>query len=346
MVLRRIAQKTRAPDYVDATRSPICFERQIDMATSIGLSAEQWRRVERKLERLRLIARQTAANGHRGRVSGSIGLESCAGLSLEPLVARLDELVDVEARQVEAVERLALCRLEISKARREVRRLEGDLADHPVRFAIAEARATWLSPRGYVTLARAEAHLQELESLVERLRENVRLSSKMTGTPVADDRCHKQNTTETLYESCRTPRGAEGHEEKREASDAGVNDEFMPHLTIASLRDLASADLRLYIDHAPGEGGPPSLADIDWAVLQRLRDLGINPSAFEAAVEAMGWLRAMLSVIVIDRNQTHPTRPVRNPGGALRPFTRRYLRGELDLRASIFGIWGREGRVH
>ncbi|WP_299822346.1 hypothetical protein [uncultured Jannaschia sp.] len=27
-----------------------------------------------------------------------------------------------------------------------------------------------------------------------------------------------------------------------------------------------------------------------------------RPSAFEAAVETMGWLRAMLSVIVIDRN--------------------------------------------
>ncbi len=346
MVLRRIAQKTRAPDYADPTRSPICFERQIDMAASIGLSTEQWRRVERKLERLRLIVRETAANGHRGRVSGSIGLESCAGLSLEPLVARLDELVDIEAWQLEATERLALCRLEISKARREIRRLESDLGDHSVVALLTEARTAWLSPRGYTTLERAEAHLRELESLVERLKETDRLSSNMTGAAVANDRCHKQNTTETLSESCRTPHGAKSGEEKREASDAGVNDEFMPHLTIASLRDLASADLRLYIDHAPGEGGSPTLSNIDWAVLQRLRDLGINPSAFEQAVETMGWLRAMLSVIVIDRNRAHPTKPIRNPGGALRAFTKRYLRGDLDLRASIFGIWGRDGRVH
>ena len=131
MVLRRIAQKTRAPDYADPTRSPICFERQIDMASSIGLSAEQWRRIERKLERLRLVARETAANGHRGRISGSFGLESCAGLSLEPLIARLDELLAVEARHVEASERLALCRLEISKARRELKRLEAGLGNHP-----------------------------------------------------------------------------------------------------------------------------------------------------------------------------------------------------------------------
>ena len=347
MVLRRIAQKTRAPDYQDPERSPICFERQIDMAASIGLSTEQWRRVERKLERLRLIARATAANGHRGRVSGSRGLESCAGLSLEPLIARLEELLEIEARQIEASERLALFRLEISKARREIRRLEDSLGDRSPATMLAEARAIWLSPRSYTTPMRAEAHLTILEVLVEKLREMVRLSSDMTGASVADDRCHKHNTTETLLKSCSAPNGAKSDEEKKgEAFDAGINAEFMSQLTIARLRDLASTDLRSYIDDAPGKSGSPSLSDIDWAVLRYIRDLGINPSAFEEAMETMGWLRAMLSVIVIDRNRTHPIRPILNPGGALRAFTKRYLRGELDLRASIFGIWGREGRMH
>ena len=129
-------------------------------------------------------------------------------------------------------------------------------------------------------------------------------------------------------------------------SDAGVNDGFIGCLTVAKLCDLASDDLRFYIDHAPSDGGPRTISDIDWALLQRLRDLRINPSAFEEAVEEMGWLRAMLSVMVIDRNRAHPTRPIWNCGGALRAFTKRYKRGELDLRASIFGIWGREGRVH
>ncbi len=80
-------------------------------------------------------------------------------------------------------------------------------------------------------------------------------------------------------------------------------------------------------------------------MLQRLRDLGINPSAFEEAMEAMGWLRAMLAVMVIDRNRAHPTKPILSCGGALRAFTRRHRQGVLDLRASIFGIWGREGRM-
>ena len=349
MVLRRIAQKTRATDYADPARSPICFERQIDMAASVGLSVEQWRRIERKLEHLGIVARETATNGYRGRVSGSSGLEACAGLSLEPLIGRLEDLVETEAREVEMTERLAMCRLEISKARREIRHLEGrGGVEDPVLLAdIAGAREVWVSPRGYTTLAKAEDHLAALECLAERLRQCAIPSPNMTGAAVVDDRCHKQNTTETSSESCRMPDGPEDRGKKREAPDAGVNDEFMSCLSVAKLRDLASEEMRLYIDHAPRTqaGGPPTLSDVDWAVLQRLRELGINPSAFEEAMEAMGWLRALLSVIVIDRNRDHPTRPIRNCGGALRAFTRRYGRGELDLRASIFGIWGREGRM-
>ena len=346
MVLRRIALKTRAPDYADPTRSPVCFERQIDMAASVGLSAPQWRRVEQKLERLGLIARETAANGHRGRVSGSLGLESCAGLSLEPLIARLDGLLATQAHHAEATERLAMVRLEISKARRELRRLGEDLGDHPLTGTLTEARAGWAAPRAYATLDLAEAHLRALEALVERCKGINPLSSRMIGAAIIDERCHKQYTTETSSESCRIPNGPEKISEKKaEPFDAGVNDEFMACLTVDRLRDLASEDMRLYVDHAPNRGETPTLSDIDWAVLQRLRELGINPSAFEEAMEAMGWLRAMLAVIVIDRNRAHPTRPILNCGGALRAFTRRHQQGALDLRASIFGIWGREGRM-
>ncbi len=347
IVLQRLAQKTRAPDYADPTRSPVCFERQIDMAASIGLSAEQWRRVERKLERLQLIARETAANGYRGRVSGSLGLESCAGLSLEPLIVRLGDLLAIEARQTEMTERFALCRLEISKARREIKRLEGNLGDHPFGATLADERLLWLSPRSYSTLKRAGAHLEGLEATVDRMKEIIGSTIRMTGAAVTDDRCHKQITSETLSVSCRVPDGPEGRTDgKQPTPDAGVNDEFVDCLAVAELRDLASENMRLYIDHAPSEGGPRTVSDIDWAVLQRIRDLGIDPPAFEDAVEAMGWLRAMLSVIVIDRNRHHPTKPIRNCGSALRAFTKRYARGELNLRASIFGIWGRDGRMH
>ena len=41
-VLRRIAKKTPAASYGSPTESPICYERQIDMAASLGLSAVQF----------------------------------------------------------------------------------------------------------------------------------------------------------------------------------------------------------------------------------------------------------------------------------------------------------------
>ena len=346
LVLRRLALKTRAPDYGDPTRSPICYERQIDMAANIGLSASQWRKVEQKLERLHLIARETAANGHRGRISGSLGMENCAGLSLEPLIAKLGDLREIELRQIEMTERLALCRLEISKARREIRGLGNGLGDHPFLATLIEERSTWHSPRSYATVSRAEGHLEELAALVDKLRNIFQSAAKMIGAAITNERCHKQTTNESSPESCSMPDGPEDRREERlGAPDAGLDEKFIGCLTVARLRDLASEDLRFYIDHAPSEGGPRTISDIDRAVLLRLRDLAISPSTFEEAVTEMGWLRAMLSVIVVDRNRHHPTKPIRNCAGALRAFTKRFRSCELDLRASIFGIWAREGRL-
>lgn len=58
----------------------------------------------------------------------------------------------------------------------------------------------------------------------------------------------------------------------------------------------------------------------------------------------MGWLEALLSVVIIDRNTDHPTNPIRSAGGALRAFTARAAKGELNLERSLFGIWGRDER--
>ena len=73
-----------------------------------------------------------------------------------------------------------------------------------------------------------------------------------------------------------------------------------------------------------------------------LRELGINPSAWLDACETMGQALAFLSLVVIDRNRYHPHAPVHSPGGALRAFTDRAERGELNLTRAVLGIWERE----
>ena len=107
----------------------------------------------------------------------------------------------------------------------------------------------------------------------------------------------------------------------------------MQRLNAGALRDLASEDAALYLD-----------AVEDWrdALPYLLRELGVNVSAWSAAVDVMGDEAAFIALLVIDRNRFHPVTPVRSPGGALRAFTDRARRGELNLTRAILGIRERD----
>ena len=87
---------------------------------------------------------------------------------------------------------------------------------------------------------------------------------------------------------------------------------------------------------------PPEPGTLERAALLRRRDLGIGPEAWEEAEASLGWIDALVALVVVDRNRDHPTAPVRNPGGLLRDLARRRRAGTLDLGASVMGIWRRE----
>jgi replication initiation protein RepC len=73
----------------------------------------------------------------------------------------------------------------------------------------------------------------------------------------------------------------------------------------------------------------------------RRRELGITPQAWEEAEAGLGWLDALVALVVVDRNRGHPKTPVRNPGGLLRDLAWRRRAGTLDLAASVMGVWRR-----
>lgn len=366
-VLRRLAMKTRASDYTDPLASPMCYERQIDMARQVGLSDVQFRRVERKLESLRFIDRNTAANGYRGRLSGSLGMSSCAGISLEPLVARYDELTAIREDMRNEAETASHYRMEISILRRRLRHLAGQLSpEHPLSVAYQEAHATWETPRSYRTTAALAEHFFELEALVDEIEKTTVSERNMTGAAVKNDRCHKHYTAQNKTESCNgqplkrpackqadteidctSPIGSARCEEKKnEASGVGSKSEFIENLTLDQLRGLCSENMLLYVDHLRASGTPRTALDYEQAALHMGRDLRIGASALEQAQERMSWKEFVVTVIVLDRNQNHPTSPIRSPGGAMRAFTKLHDNGKLDLRASVFGIWGRDGTEH
>ena len=112
-------------------------------------------------------------------------------------------------------------------------------------------------------------------------------------------------------------------------------------LTPALLRELGSEDMRLYVDHLDPHPGPPTLRDVERAALMRRRELSVSPMLWEEVEAAMGWLDALVALVVVDANRRHPTAPVRNPAGLLRDLARRRRAGALDLGASVMGLWRR-----
>ena len=128
--------------------------------------------------------------------------------------------------------------------------------------------------------------------------------------------------------------------------DAGPRGTCLPRgvaarLTPALLRELGSEEMRLYVDHLDPHRGPPTLRDVERAALMRRRELGVSPALWEEVEAAMGWLDALVALVVVDANHRHPTAPVRNPAGLLRDLARRRRAGALDLGASVMGLWRR-----
>lgn len=367
-VMRRIALKTRAEDYSSGTAAPICYERQIDMAQSVNLSPSQWRRTEAKLHNLGFLARNTAVNGYRGGRSAADGQRAFAGLSLEPLIQRLQDLINAKAWLAHNAEQSAIYRMEVSSRRRRLILLLQQLGDHPLAAEIEESKATWARPRSYKDLDKLADHYFELESLVDKAQQEVTMFKKMIGAPRMNASRHIHNTTESINESCsdgdKSPthtlpasKLAETHalsstvkaaekclEYKACGADISVNAEFAESLTIEQMRDLADEDMRLYIDHLRSGDTPLSEYDLEKAALAYCRDLGINSTAFEAAIDQMGWRQAVLCLIIIGRNIMHPNPQfiIRSPGGAMRAMTARHKSGDLNLQASVFALWKRQ----
>ena len=137
-------------------------------------------------------------------------------------------------------------------------------------------------------------------------------------------------------------RAEDGEDDTAQTPPTSLPPTLARRLTPRTLRAMACEELRLYIDHLDPHEGPPTLRDVEHAALMRRRDLGIAPEAWDEAETSLGWLDALVALIVVDRNRTHPTIPVRNPGGLLRTLARRRRAGTLDLAASVMGVWKRE----
>ena len=215
--------------------------------------------------------------------------------------------------------------------------------------AVREALAPLPAQEPETAPSQAAAGAAAVHREDSRAVDETEIRQEMSGAPDIQDRCHIQPTTESRG-ICKEPAPPDDQEGipgagywgnpgiPAQGKGAGaqpppLSPSLAARLTERDIRAIASDDVALWLD-----------AGIGWqdALTHILRELGVNVSAWHDACDAMGEPVAFLALLVIDRNRFHPRKPILNPGGALRAFTRRARIGELDLTRSLLGIWERE----
>ncbi|CAK7261691.1 MULTISPECIES: plasmid replication protein RepC [unclassified Shinella] len=274
-----------------------------------------------------LIERRDSPNGkryaHRGR-GGEI--EAAFGFSLAPLLARAAELASL-AQQV-AAERLRFKRAKeaLSLCRRDVRKLisaameegaDGDWASIEAMYIDLVARLPRSPRREDVAAA-----LDEMELLREEIINRLEIQLKAEKTDANDDHNgrHIQNSKPESF-----------HElEPRSEKEKGEMPSRKPKRITEPLKafplGVVLKACPQMADYAPS-GQIEGWRDLMTAAVVVRSMLGVSPSAYQEACEAMGPENAAIAIACILERAEH----INSAGGYLRDLTRKAARGEFGL---------------
>lgn len=351
---------TRASDWTSGETVPICYREQAKVAAATGVTCRTTRNHEAVLERLGLIAKNVGANGSRGRFGRG---EVIHGISFAPLIGRFADLLQLAEEIEEVTRQTEILRRRCSAARRSFNRALSALIEaDPKNEALPSMLAIKADlPRRYEGMNLED--LQQLFGVVDDAGRDcwdlLSRATELSVTPEISVRPQIQITTEPDLESCSgssatmrparkradhnacaaAPDGAaDCNEEKDRMSDRGHKPGFTETFSPRQLYRMASDDMRMYLDEVCRDRDRLSGHDFVQAAIAILPAVGINHSAWDEALEAMGDMAAALSVLIIDANRHHPLNPIRSPGGALRAFARLAAAGRLNLHGSLIGL--------
>ena len=359
-ILTKLIGSTDERDWTDPKREPIFYGRQETLAVRLGISARQLRNHESKFIRLGLIERRTLANGGRDFRTG-------LGLILTPLIHRFSEFLkirdDSRASAINMKQLKALRSVRKAEIKEQLARLSASDRATPIAMSIAHRAETWpradcLLPMGEDALTR---HLEDATALCIELDDWIKNHSDSSCEPERNFRSFiQEDTNQNLHVSCNDPVDNpiaglpaqsglvgsrpdvpdQGIEQKREAERAALQGLFESKYGLSHIVTLASEDFKFELAARSDRGLEYAFID---AAAARLKPLGINETAWDAACYRMGRAGAATCVLILDANLDHPTSPVRNPGGALRGMTKAYNRRTLNLIGSLIGLHRRRG---
>jgi replication initiation protein RepC len=295
-----------------------------------------------------LIIRRDSPNGKRYARKGRGGdIELAFGFDLSPLVARADEFESL-AEEVRAEERaLKLVRERITIYRRDIAKMIATGMEENVPVHCAKAGpADWL---GVYTLYRSilarvprTAIRQQLEPIAEELR---MLADEVLSLLEYHVKTRNPDANESRNERHKQNSNPDPLTDLEPASQKGRGPAAEPEPETPRMPDQAFP-LGMVLDACPdivdyAKGGIANWRDfVATAGLVRSM-LGISPSAFGDAREAMGEIPAAIVVAaILQRSQA-----INSAGGYLRSLTERARAGKFSLGPMLMALIGGRKRA-
>lgn len=285
-----------------------------------------------------LIHRKDSPNGKRyARKGADGGINDAYGFSLAPLLARAEELAQL-AQQVAAERlRVRILKEKITILRRDLRKLISAAMEEGADGEWMTVEAHYIAAVGALARAKTTRNLESvLDTFALLHAEVVNLLESQVISPKYDTnddeiRQHIQNSnTQSTHE-------LEPCFEMQEEARAGDQPSALrgaerqqPKAFPLGMVLRACPDIH---DYGP-EGRISNWRDLMTAAVVVRSTLGISPSAYQQACEAMGAENAATAVACILERVGH----IQSPGGYLRDLSRRAERGEFSLGPMLMAL--------
>ena len=356
-------KQTAPGDWTNPDREPVYFAPQDQTAEALNKTRRALYNDEAALEAAGLIEKRVKGNGSRSPFGG-------CGIVFSKLIALVPDLLHLKERLMAERSHRKGLRNRRSTYVRHIKRHLRDATEvalaHPRLISIFKAFNEWpdTSSLPHIEIEALERHVSEAQALCETLDMFFKIRPDSTTKPAENFPCFIQenkqesssvNCNADVYERsagkpahsefiCSEPTGPEDClENKHGAENEARKTQFVARLTPERIFSLASEEMQALISDCRGNARQFRELHVIDAATRILPVLGINHSAWIKAVQTMGDVGASLCVLLLDANRTHPTTPVRNPGGALRAMTNRYQAGKLNLVGSLIGLARRRG---
>lgn len=355
---------TKPSAWTSSEAEPVYFAPQTDTALALGKTERALRNDEHALEAVHgLIEKRVKANGSRS-FYGKCGIVFSRLIDLVPDLIELRDRIRADRARVRELVQLRSSHLRSIKRRIEA--ASPQLVQTTDFWAATQAFEQWphSSKLRAMPLDALETHVLDCEALCGRFDELLQMCPDSSCRAEENFRsfiqedtyesksvnCNASNPTRTSANASDTNFIGDGpdgpshcNENKDEAADAAFKLRFQQSLNPKRFFDLAGPDMQIHIEARCADPTSISMHHIVDAAEMLKPHLGINHDAWVQACRAMGPEGAAICVLVIDANRDHPTSPVKNPGGALRAWTRRYETGDLNLVGSLIGLARRRG---